>query len=58
MGLLFNSSYFCAGRCGAGQVVCGGGKGKQILVKYCGEGEALKLTVIAPDFGPRQLDGS
>ena len=40
------------------QVVCGGRKGVQIPVKYYSEGEALKVTVIALDFGPQELHGS
>lgn len=39
-------------------MVCGGGKHKQIPVKYCGEGKALKFTVVNLDFGPQELDGS
>lgn len=38
------------------QVVCGGMKDMQIIIKYyC---EAIKVTVIALHFGPQVLDGS
>lgn len=44
--------------CVEGQVICGGRKDTQIPVKYYSESEALKVTVIALDFGHQELDGS